>query len=234
MRLTVPVFLSLILLAGLLPASAEAQDAIKCVVMEVVRCPCRTPYRIRCVNAEGYVRWNTLMWTVGVVIKDDRGRIKDTFSLGSSSLKDFNLHTIHEGDAFKEKLESIGRLPRGHSYEIRDFWLNDTALMYDGPDMEDRKGTIAEVNRRMTPPDRCFYTKEPFAADIGPDGYSTTVCIGEVQCSPRNGGSEYVTSAICLGPGFQGDVGSCPNATSCLAEVVPEIRPFMPVPRRSR
>ena len=232
MRPTIPVFLSLILLAGLLPASAEAQ--FKCVKMELVNCRCRTPYRIRCVNAEGYVRWNISMWLVGVVIKDDRGRIKDTFSLGSSSLKDFNLHTIHEGDAFKEKLESIGRLPRGHSYEIRDFWLSSTALMYDGPDMEDRKGTIAEVNRRMRPPDRCFYTKRPTAVDIGSDGYSTTVCVGEVQCSPRSGGSEYVTLAICLAPGIQGDVGSCPDATSCLAEEVPEIRPFLPVPRSSR
>ena len=107
--------------------------------------------------------------------------------------------------------------------------------MFNDTDMEDEKGTIAEVDRRMEPPDRCFYTKDPFAADIGSDGYSTTVCIGRVQCSPRNGGSEYVTTAICLGQGFQGDVGSCPNATSCLAEEVPEIRTFSPVvPRGSR
>ncbi len=129
----------------------------------------------------------------------------------------------------------MGKLPRGHSYEINYFWLNDKLPMFTDPNRQDPKGTIAEVNRRMEPPDRCFYTKEPFAADIGSDGSSTTVCIGRVQCSPRGGGSEYVTTAICLGQGFQGDVGSCPNATSCLAEEVPEIRTFSPVvPRSSR
>ena len=107
--------------------------------------------------------------------------------------------------------------------------------MYDGPDMQGEKGTIAEVNRRMEPQDRCFYTKDPFAVDIrSPDGYSTTVCIGQARCRPRNGGNEYVTTVVCLAPDIQGDVGSCPNATSCLAEEVPEIRGFAPIPRSSR
>ena len=231
MRPTVPVFLSLILLAGLLPVSVEARG-IECVKIGLTRCKCTSPYRIRCSNAEGHIQWNVPVWAVGLVIKDDRGRVRDRFTL---VVRDFNLHTVHADDALTEKLESRGKLPRGHSYEIRDFLLSDEVPLFNDPYMEDRKGTIAEVNRRMRPPDRCFYTKEPFAADIGPDGYSTTVCIGEVQCRPRSGGSEYVTRAICLAPGIQGDVGSCPNATSCLAEEVPEIRAFMPVvPRRSR
>lgn len=233
MRPTVPVFLSLILLAGLLPASVEAQS-INCVKTGLERCRCKSPYTVRCSHAEGHVQWNAPVGGVRVVVKDDRGRVQDRFTLVASDLRDFNLYTVHEGDAFREKLESMGKLPRGHSYEIRDFWLSDRLTIFNDTMMEDPKGTIAEVNERMRPPDRCFYTKEPFAADIGPDGYSTTVCIGQVQCSPRNGGSDFATTAICLAPGFQGDVGSCPNATSCLAEVVPEIRAFMPVLRRSR
>ena len=235
MRLTVPVFLSLILLAGLLPVSVEAQP-INCVKTGFERCRCKSPYTVRCSHAEGHVQWNAPVGGVRVVVKDDRGRVQDRFTLVASDLRDFNLHTVHVGDAFREKLESMGKLPRGHSYEIRDFWLNARLPMFNDTDMEDEKGTIAEVNRRMEPPDRCFYTQEPFAADIrSPDGYSTTVCIGRVQCSPRNGGSEYAATAICLGPGFQGDVGSCPNATSCLAEEESEVlRPFKPIPRSSR
>ena len=108
--------------------------------------------------------------------------------------------------------------------------------MYDGPDMQGEKGTIAEVNRRMEPPDRCFYTEEPSVLEVrSPDGHKTVMCIGDVQCRPRNGGGDYATVAICLAPGFQGDVGSCPDASSCLAEEVPEIyRIFKPIPRSSR
>ena len=234
MRPTVPVFLSLILLAGLLPASAEAQ-VIKCVKTGFTRGNYRSPYTIRCFHAEGHVQWNAFVSGVRVTIKDDRGRVKETFTIGTSDVEGFNLHTIHEGDAFREHLESMGILPRGHSYEIDNFWLNAGLPMFNDTDMEDEKGTIAEVNRRMEPPDRCFYTREPFAIDFrSPDGYSTTVCIGRVQCRPRNGGGEFVTDAICLAPGFQGDVGSCPNATSCLAEREPEIRTFKLVPRSSR
>ena len=235
MRPTIPVFLFLILilLAGLLPASAEA-DFIKCIKTGLTRCDCKSPYRVRCSNAEGQVQWNANLGGVGIVIKDDRGRIRKIFSLGESDVQNLHLHSVHVDGALREKLESMGALPRRHHYEVANFWLSDRLPMFNDTDMEDLKGTIAEVNRRMRPPDRCFYTKEPFAADIGPDGYSTTVCIGRVQCSPRNGGSEYVTTVICLAPGFQGDVGSCPNATSCLAEDVPEIRTFMPVLRRSR
>ena len=234
MRPTVPVFLSLVLLAGLLPAPVEA-GSIECVKIGLTRCICSSPYRIRCSNAEGHIQWNVPVWAVGLVIKDDRGRVRDSFSLVGDDLHAVTLHAVHADDALTEKLESMGKLPRGNSYEIMEFWLNDELPMFNDPYMEDRKGTIAEVDRRMTPPDRCFYTKEPFAADIGSDGSSTTVCIGEVQCRPRNGGSEYLQTAICLAPGIQGDVGSGPNATSCLAEKVPEIRPFMPVvPRRSR
>ena len=110
MRQTVPVFLSLILLAGLLPASAEAQ-VIKCVKIEFTRCNCRTPYKARCIYAEGYVQWNAPVGGAAVLIKDDRGRVKETLGMGTSELRGFNLHTIHEGDAFKEKLESMGKLP---------------------------------------------------------------------------------------------------------------------------
>ena len=232
MRPTVPVFLSLILLAGLLPASTEAQ--VKCVKTGFTRCDCRSPYTIRCSHAEGHVQWNASVSGVGVTIKDDRGRVKETLRMGTSELRGFNLHNIHEGDAFREKLESMGKLPRGHSYEIRDFWLNDRFPLFNDPDMEDPKGTIAEVIRRMEPPDRCFYTKDPSANDIGPDGYKTTICIGEVQCRPRSGGGDYTAIAICLAPDIQGEVGSCPSATSCLAEDVPEIHSFRPVPRGSR
>ncbi len=229
MRPTVPVFLSLILLAGLLPVPAEA-DFIKCVKTGLTRCNCKSPYRIRCGNAEGQVQWNARLVRAGVVVKDDRGRVQDEFSLSISQLEDFNLDTIHEGgDAFREKLESMGKLPRGHSYEIRDFWLSDRLPMFNDTMMEDPKGTIAEVNRRMEPPDRCFYTKDPFAVDIGPDGYSTTVCIGEVQCRPRNGGNDYLNTAICLALDR-----SCPDASSCVADDTPLIHPFTPVPRSSR
>ena len=235
MRPTVPVFLSLILLAGSLPASVEAQGPIRCVKTGLTQCPCKSPYRVRCANAEGQVQWNAPLGGVGITIKDDRGRVKESFTLGASNARDFNLDTIHGGDAFREKLESMGKLPRGHSYEIDNFWLSDRLPMFNDTMMEDPMGTIAEVNRRMEPPDRCFYTREPFATDIrSPDGYSTTVCIGEVQCRPRNGGNDYLNTAICLAPGIQGDVGSCPNATSCLAERVPEIRTFSPIPRSSR
>ena len=235
MRPTVPVFLSLILLAGLLPASAEAQP-INCVKTGFTRCACKTPYTIRCSHAEGHVQWNAPVGGVRVVVKDDRGRVQDRFTLVASDLRDFNLHTVHVGDAFREKLESMGKLPRGHSYEIRDFWLNARLPMFNDTDMEDEKGTIAEVNRRMEPPDRCFYTEEPFVLEVrSPDGHKTVICTGDVQCRPRNGGGDYTSTAFCLGPGIQGDVGSCPNATSCAAEEVPEIRTFAPVvPRSSR
>ena len=189
MRPMVPVFLSLILLAGLLPVSAEA-GPIECVKIGLTRCKCTSPYRIRCSNAEGHIQWNVPVWAVGLVIKDDRGRVRDRFTLSASDLRDFNLHTVHADDALTEKLESRGKLPRGHSYEIRDFWLNDEVPMFNDPYMEDRKGTIAEVNRRMRPPDRCFYTKRPTAVDIGSDGYSTTVCVGEVQWSWVTGSGE--------------------------------------------
>ena len=235
MRPTVPVFLSLILLAGSLPASVEAQGPIRCVKTGLTQCPCKSPYRVRCANAEGQVQWNAPLGGVGITIKDDRGRVKESFTLGASNARDFNLHTIHGGDAFREKLESMGKLPRGHSYEIRNFWLSDRLPMFNDTMMEDPKGTIAEVNRRMEPPDRCFYTEEPYAIDIrSPDGYSTVICTGEVQCRPRNGGGDYLTSAICLVTDIQGDVGVCPDASTCLAEDVPSIRPFKLVPRRSR
>ena len=235
MRPTVPVFLSLILLAGILPVPAEA-DFIKCVKTGLTRCNCKSPYRIRCGNAEGQVQWNARLARAGVVVKDDRGRVQDEFSLSISQLEDFNLDTIHEGgDAFREKLESMGKLPRGHSYEIRDFWLSARLPMFNDTNMEDPKGTIAEVNRRMEPPDRCFYTQEPSAIEVrSPDGHKTVICMGEVQCRPRNGGGDYVRIALCLGPSFQGDVGSCPNATSCFAEEAPEFRVFKPIPRSSR
>ena len=234
MRPTVPVFLSLILLAGLLPAPVEA-GVIKCVKIELTQCRCKSPYRIRCGNAEGHVQWNALLGGVDVIIKDDRGRVKDAFFLDLPNVKDFNLDTIHEGDAFREHLESMGKLPRGHSYEIKHFWLNDRLPMFNDTQMEDEKGTIAEVDRRMEPPDRCFYTREPSALAIrSPDGHSTVICLGPVQCRPRNGGGEYTARAICLAPDIQGNVGSCPDATSCLAEDVPELRSFMPVPRSSR
>ena len=230
MRPTVPVFLSLILLAGLLPASAEAQGVIRCVKTGLTPCRCKSPYRIRCANAEGQVQWNAPLGGVGVTIKDDRGRVKESFTIGMSELRGFNLHSIHGGDAFREKLESMGKLPRGHSYEIDNFWLNDGVPMFNDLNMEDAKGTIAEVNRRMEPPDRCFYTKDPFAADIrSPDGYSTTICIGEVQCRPRNGGNDYLNTAICLALDR-----SCPDASSCVADDTPLIHPFTPVPRSSR
>ena len=228
MRPTVPVFLSLILLAGLLPASAEAQ-VINCVKTGFTRCDCRSPYTIRCSHAEGHVQWNAFLGGAAVLIKDDRGRVKETLRIGTSELRGFNLHSIHEGDAFREKLESMGKLPRGHSYEIRDFWLSGSLPMFNDLNMEEPKGTIAEVNRRMEPPDRCFYTKDPFAVDIGPDGYSTTVCIGEVQCRPRNGGNDYLNTAICLALDR-----SCPDASSCVADNTPLIHPFTPVPRSSR
>ncbi len=236
MRPTVPVFLSLILLAGLLPASVEAQGAIRCVKTGFTRCRCISPYKVRCANAEGHVQWNAIVGQAHIIIKDDRGRIKDEFTLGMSQLQDLNLHTLHDGTALREKLESMGKLQRGHSHEIQSFWLSGGLPMFEDTDGQNPMGTIAEVNRRMEPPDRCFYTEDPYAIDIrSPDGYSTTVCIGRVQCSPRNGGNEYVNTAICLGQGFQGDVGSCPNATSCAAEEVPEIRIFSPVvPRGSR
>ena len=233
MRPTVPVFLSLILLAGLLPASVEA-GVINCVKVGFTRGDFRSPYTIRCNHAEGHVQWNAPIGGVGVIIKDDRGRIKETLRFGTPYTKGFNLHSIHEGDAFREKLESTGKLPRGHSYEIKDFWLSDRLPMFNDLNMEDPMGTIAEVNRRMQPPDRCFYTKEPYAIDIGPDGYSTTVCTGEARCRPRNGGGDYLTLAICLAPDIQGDVGSCPDATSCVADETPLIRPFKPIPRSSR
>ena len=234
MRPTVPVFLSLILLAGLLPVFAEAQP-IKCVKTGLTRCDCKSPYTIRCSHAEGHVQWNALLGAVTVLIKDDRGRVKDTFMLGTSDVEGFNLHTIHEGDAFREKLASMGKLPRGHSYEIRDFWLSGRLPLFNDTMMEDPKGTIAEVNRRMEPPDRCFYTQEPSAIEVrSPDGHKTVICMGEVQCRPRNGGGDYVRIALCLGPSFQGDVGSCPNATSCFAEEAPEFRVFKPIPRSSR
>ena len=213
MRPTVPVFLSLILLAGLLPASTEAQ-VIKCVKTGFTRCDCRSPYTIRCSHAEGHVQWNASVSGVGVTIKDDRGRVKETLRMGTSELRGFNLHNIHEGDAFREKLESMGKLPRGHSYEIRDFWLNNRFPLFNDPDMEDPKGTIAEVNRRMEPPDRCFYTEEPWAFAVG--GAETAFCVGDVQCRPRNGGSEYASRALCAAPDIQGDVGRCPDASWCL------------------
>ena len=229
-----PCFLSLILLAGLLPASAEAQ-VINCVKTGFTRCDCKSPYTLRCSHAEGHVQWNALLGGAAVLIKDDRGRVKETLRMGTSELRGFNLHSIHEGDAFREKLESMGKLPRGHSYEIRDFWLSGSLPMFNDLNMEDPKGTIAEVNRRMEPPDRCFYTEDPYAIDIrSPDGYSTVICTGEVQCRPRNGGGDYLTSAICLVTDIQGDVGVCPDASTCLAEDVPSIRPFKLVPRRSR
>ncbi len=108
--------------------------------------------------------------------------------------------------------------------------------MYNDLNRQDPKGTIAEVNRRMEPPDRCFYTEDPFVLEVrSPDGHKTVMCIGDVQCRPRNGGGDYTNTALCLGPGFQGDVGSCPDASSCLAEEVPEIyRIFKPIPRSSR
>ena len=234
MRPTVPVFLSLILLAGLLPASAEAQSAIRCVKTGFAE-EGRSPYKIRCGYAEGHVQWNASVGGVRVVVKDDRGRVQDRFVLVASDLRDFNLHTVHVGDALREKLESLGKLLRGHSYEITHFLLNRRLPMFDGPDMEDPKGTIAEVNRRMEPPDRCFYTREPSALAIrSPDGYSTVICLGEVQCRPRNGGGEYTARAICLAPDIQGNVGSCPDASSCLAEDVPELHSFRPIPRSSR
>ena len=228
MRPTVPVFLSLILLAGLLPASAEA-GYIKCVKTGFVEGRIATPYRVRCGNAEGHVQWNASVDGAGVLIKDDRGRVRDEFTLNMSQLQDLNLHTFHAGTALREKLENMGKLPRGHSYEINYFWLNDKLPMFTDPNRQDPKGTIAEVNRRMEPPDRCFYTKDPFAVDIGPDGYSTTVCIGEVQCRPRNGGNDYLNTAICLALDR-----SCPDASSCVADDTPLIHPFRPVPRSSR
>lgn len=233
MRPTVPVFLSLILLAGLLPAPAEA-GSIRCVKVGFARGNFISPYTIRCNHAEGNVQWNASVLGASVTIKDDRGRIKETFTLGTRNTKDFNLHSIHEGDAFKEKLESMGNLPRGHSHEINSFWLDDRLPMFNDFDGEAPMGTIAEVNRRMEPPDRCFYTEEPSAVDIGPDGYITTVCIGNVRCHPRNGGGSYTTAAICLAPDIQGNVGSCLDASSCLAEETPLIRPFKPIPRSSR
>ncbi len=235
MRPTVPVFLSLILLAGLLPASAEAQGAIQCVKTGFTQCRCSSPYRVRCIYAEGYVPWNAPVRGVDVVVKDDQGRVKDTFTLTPPDVQGFTLHSIHVGDAFREHLESMGKLPRGHSHEIKSFWVSDRLTMYDDLYREDPKGTIAEVNRRMEPPDRCFYTEDPYAIDIrSPDGYSTVICTGEVQCRPRNGGGDYLTSAICLVTDIQGDVGVCPDASTCLAEDVPSIRPFKLVPRRSR
>ena len=235
MRSTVPVFLSLILLAGLLPAPAEAVT-IKCVKVGLTRGAFTSPYTIRCNHAEGNVQWNVPVWVVGVTIKDDRGRVKDTFRLSGSDLQSFNLHSIHEGDAFREKLESMGKLPRGHSHEINSFWLHSMVPMFNDFNMEDPMGTIAEVNRRMEPPDRCFYTNDPYALEVrSPDGHRTVICIGPVQCRPRNGGSEYTTTALCLGRDFQGEVGSCPNATSCLAEEESElVSTFKPIPRSSR
>ena len=233
MRPTVPVFLSLILLAGLLPASVEAQDSIRCVKAGFTQCRCKAPYRVRCANAEGHVQWNAPVGGVGITIKDDRGRVKESFMLGASNTRDFNLHTIHEGDAFREKLESMGKLPRGHSYEIRDFWLNARLPMFNDTDMEDEKGTIAEVNRRMEPPDRCFYTLEPYALFVR--GAETNICLGEVRCRPRNGGDEYVTLAVCAAPDIQGDVGSCPDASWCVHHEDESLyRPFKPIPRSSR
>ena len=218
MRPTVPVFLSLILLAGLLPASVEA-GSIQCVKIELTRCRCKAPYRLRCANAEGHIQWNASVGGVGITIKDDRGRIKETFMLGASHTRDFNLHSIHVGDEFREKLESMGKLPRGHSYEIRNFWLYDGLPMFNDPDMEDPKGTIAEVNRsevnrRMEPPDRCFYTSDPWAFAV--EGVETAFCMGPVQCRPRNGGSEFTARALCAAPDIQGDVGRCPDASWCL------------------
>ena len=236
MRPTVPVFLSLILLAGLLPASAEA-DGIQCVKTGFVNGRYSSPYKVRCIYAEGYVPWNAPVLGVDVVVKNDQGRVKDTFTLTPPDVQGFTLHSIHVGDAFREHLESMGKLPRGHSYEIKSFWVSDRLTMYNDLNRQDPMGTIAEVYRRMQPPeppDRCFYTKDPSANDIGPDGYKTTICIGEVQCRPRSGGGDYTAIAICLAPDIQGEVGSCPSATSCLAEDVPEIHSFRPVPRSSR
>ena len=213
MRPTVPVFLSLILLAGLLPASAEAQ-VIKCVKTGLTRCDCKSPYTIRCSHAEGHVQWNALLGGAAVLIKDDRGRVKETLRMGTSELRGFNLHSIHEGDAFREKLESMGKLPRGHSYEIRDFWLSGSLPMFNDLNMEDPKGTIAEVNRRMEPPDRCFYTEDPWAFAVG--DFETAFCVGTVQCRPGNGGSEYTNYAMCAAPDIQGDVGRCPDASWCV------------------
>ena len=212
MRPTVPVFLSLILLAGLLPASAEAA-LIRCVKTGFTG-EGKTPYKIRCIYAEGHVQWNASVSGVSVTIKDDRGRVKETFTIGTSALRGFNLHTIHVGDAFREKLESMGKLPRGHSYEIKEFWLSDSLPMFNDTMMEDPKGTIAEVNRRMEPPDRCFYTEDPWAFAVG--DFETAFCVGTVQCRPRNGGSEYTNYAMCSAPDIQGDVGRCPDASWCL------------------
>ena len=213
MRPTVPVFLSLILLAGLLPASAEA-GSIRCVKVGFARGAFISPYTIRCNHAEGNVQWNASVLGASFTIKDDRGRIKETFTLGTRNTKDFNLHSIHEGDAFKEKLESMGYLPRGHSHEIHSFWLDDRLPMFNDFDGEDPMGTIAEVNRRMEPPDRCFYTSDPWAFAV--EGAETAFCFGPVQCRPKNGGSEYTTSAFCAAPDIQGDVGRCPDASWCL------------------
>ncbi len=124
MRPTVPVFLSLILLAGLLPASAEA-DGIKCVKTGFVDGRYSSPYKVRCIDAEGYVPWNAPVRGADVVVKDDRGRVQDKLILTSSDVRGFTLHSIHVGDAFRERLASMGKLPRGHSYEIKDFWLSD-------------------------------------------------------------------------------------------------------------
>lgn len=179
-----------------------------------MRCVCRTPYKVRCTNAEGFVQWNIPLYGVDVAIKDDRGRVKDTFWLGSPHVNDFNLHSIHSGDALRDKLESIGKLPRGHSHEIRNFWINDELPMFNGANMEDPMGTIAEVKRRMRPPDRCFYTSDPWAFAV--EGVETAFCMGPVQCRPRDGGSEYTTSAFCAAPDIQGDVGRCPDASWCL------------------
>ena len=214
MRPTVPVFLSLILLAGLLPASVEAQGAIRCVKTGFTRCRCISPYKVRCANAEGHVQWNAIVGQAGIIIKDDRGRIKDEFTLGMSQLQDLNLHTLHDGTALREKLESMGKLQRGHSHEIQSFWLSDGLPMFEDTDGQNPMGTIAEVNRRMEPPDRCFYTEEPWAFAVG--GAETAFCVGDVQCRPRNGGSEYASRALCAAPDIQGDVGRCPDASWCL------------------
>lgn len=234
MRPTVPVFLSLILLAGLLPAPVEAQG-ITCLKTGFAEGRYSSPYKVRCIDAEGYVPWNAPVIGADVVVKDDRGRVQDRLILILPDLQGFTLHAIHVGDAFREHLESMGKLPRGHSHEIKDFWLSGSLTMYNDPNRQDPMGTIAEVNRRMAP-DRCFYTKEPYALEVrSPDGHRTVICIGSVQCRPRNGGSEYTTDALCLGRDFQGEVGSCPNATSCLAEEESELlSTFKPIPRSSR
>ena len=131
MRPTVPVFLSLILLAGLLPVSVEAQGAIQCVKTRFTQCRCSSPYKIRCFYAEGYVPWNAPVRVVNVVVKDDQGRVKDTFTLTPPDVQGFTLHSIHVGDAFREHLESMGKLPRGHSHEIENFWLSEGLTMYN-------------------------------------------------------------------------------------------------------